>query len=149
MKYVIPHDTRRRPRQACRARPYDGPSARESAALRRVMALILRLSNFLNCGTYHAGAFGFKVASLKQLGSFRSNVPGEAKTLLHAIVRMVSDDHAILDGSEALLSQLRPAVGIEIGSVIARTSQVGLALSHKFLHCPSDGVCIFATSPHK
>jgi hypothetical protein len=99
----------------------------DSHPLKRMMTMVLRLSNYMNYGTYHAGAFGFKVSSLKKLANVRSNNQREAKTLLHAIVKMSTDDKGLRD-LESLL-QISQATFIQTSSITLRCKQIQQDLS--------------------
>jgi hypothetical protein len=100
---------------------------RDSGPLKRMMTLVLRLSNYMNFGTYHAGAFGFKVASLKKLANLRSNNQREAKTLLHAIVKMSAKDEALQELVSLL--HMSKATFIQTSSIALRCKQIQQDLS--------------------
>ena len=87
--------------------------------LRRLMGLVLQLSNYLNHGTYRSGAFGFKVSGLKKLTLVKSNVPGISKTLLHVICKMAEDD-PILQQVEDLIKLGKIIIIIIIIIIIKR-----------------------------
>ena len=90
--------------------------------LRRLMGLVLQLSNYLNHGSYRSGAFGFKVGSLKKLMSLRSNVPAEGKTLLHVIAKMANTDPLLAEVEDML--QLGPATFIPSGVISEHTQSL-------------------------
>lgn len=58
---------------------------------RKVLAVILRVGNYMNGGSSRGGAYGYKLDTLKQLRDLRSNQPGV--TLLHYIVELIETDY--------------------------------------------------------
>jgi hypothetical protein len=104
---------------------------RESPALRGILAVILKLGNFLNGGSARGGAYVFKIEFLAKLKDIRSTEPGF--TFMHLIAKIVDKTMPPLAGILDELDQVITAstVDLEHAKEIAMKHRTLLAECNK------------------
>jgi hypothetical protein len=83
-----------------------------SQALKGMLALILRVGNFLNGGSPRGGAYGFKIEFLTKLKDVRSAEPGF--TFIHLIAKLVDETMPALHSLADELDQVGPASSVDL-----------------------------------
>jgi hypothetical protein len=86
----------------------------ESKALKGMLALVLRVGNFLNGGSPRGGAYGFKIEFLTKLKDVRSAEPGF--TFVHLLAKLVEENLPPLRGLVDELNQVIPASSVDFES---------------------------------
>lgn len=91
-----------------------------SAALKKMLEVILSLGNFLNHNTFRGGAWGFRLESLVRLSELKSS--DRRVTLLHFLADFISDAHPdLLDSAkECAHAAVSSKVGLQEVEALAK-----------------------------